>query len=132
MFLLVVSCNEHAMNKKEITVKGCVTDSISKAPIPGAKVTILCWYHSGWDKADYVNIDTIADINGCFSARFEEGYKIIVASVATKYYPNLKASEELNNSRVGINLELTKRADTIQVADPKINLRYYIVQNSSN
>lgn len=120
------------MNKKAISLKGCVTDSVNKVPIPGAKVTLLCWYHAGWDKTDYVSIDTIADKNGCFSANFEEGYKVVVASVASKHYPNLKATEELNSNNVRLNLELTQRRDTTDVSDPKINLRYYIVQNSSN
>jgi len=128
---VVISCNEHAMNKKEINVKGCVNDNTTKMPIPDAKVTVLCWYYSGWDKTDYVSIDTVADKNGCFSAKFEEGYKVVVASIAAKYYPNLKASEELNSNNIGINLELSKRTD-IKDTDSKINLRYYIVQNSSN
>lgn len=132
LLLIVVSCNEHAMNKKEINIKGCVTDNTTKIPIANAKVTLLCWYHAGWDKTDYVSIDTLADKNGCFSAKFREGYKVVVASVAAKYNPNLKASEELNSNNIEINLELTKKTDTTDVSNLNIHLRNYIIQNSSN
>lgn len=128
----MVNCSEHAMNKKEINVKGCVIDSATKMPVPDAQVTLLCWYHAGLDKTDYVSIDTTADKNGCFSAKFEEGYKVVVASVATKYYPNLRASGELNSNNVAVKLKLTKRTDIADAGESKINLRNYIVQNSSN
>lgn len=128
---IVLGCNEYATNKKEISVRGCVIDSTTKMPIADAKITLLCWYHAGWDKTDYVSIDTVADRNGCFNAKFEEGYKIIVAGVATKYNPNLSSSDELVNNNIEINLGLKKRTDTIDVSH-SINLRYYIVQNSSN
>lgn len=130
-FLLLVSCNEHAMNLKEIYIKGYVIDNINKSPISHAKVTILCWYHAGWDKTDFVSIDTITDVDGFYSAKFEKGYKVVVASVAAKYYPKLKTHEELNKSSIEVNLSLT-RSSYIDTTQPKINLRNYIVQNSSN
>lgn len=130
--LFVVGCNENGMNKKVINVQGCVTDCINGTPVAGAKVTLLCWYHAGWDKTDYKSIDTIADKNGCFSARFEEGYKVAVASVAAQYHPNLRTSEELSSSDLEINLVLKKRMDSTDTSEPNINLQYYIVQNSSN
>lgn len=132
LLLIVFSCNEHAMNKKEINVTGCVTDKITKMPIADAKVTLLCWYHAGWDKTDYMSVDTLTDKNGCFNAKFKEGYKVVVASVAAKYNPNLRTSEELNSNKIEINLALTKKTDTTDVSNLKINLRNYIVQNSSN
>jgi hypothetical protein len=92
----------------------------------------LCWYHAGWDKTDYVSIDTISDEDGCFSAKFEKGYKVVVASVAPKYYPNLRESEEFGTHNIGINLVLTKKMDTVEAGEAKINLRYFIVQNSGN
>ncbi|MBE7169525.1 MAG: hypothetical protein INR73_02995 [Williamsia sp.] len=119
------------MNKKEINVKGCVTDSATRMPMADAKITLLCWYHAGWDKTDYVSVDTVADRNGCFNAKFEEGYKVVVAGVANKYNPNLRASDELIGNNIEINLELKKRIDTTDVSN-SINLRNYIVQNSSN
>lgn len=130
--LLVVSCKENNMNKKEITVSGCVTDSYNKVPIPGARVTLLCWYRAGWDKTDFVSIDTIADKNGCFSGKFEAGYKVVVASVTPEHYPNLNASEELDSKKVGLNLILNRRTDATDTMYSKIDLRHYIVQNSSN
>lgn len=130
-FLLLCGCNEHAMNSKEIYVKGCVIDNITKTPIPHARVTLLCWYHAGWDKTDYVSIDTITNVNGCYSAKFEEGYKVVVASVAAKYYPKLRTYDELNNNNIEVNLALS-RSSGIDTTQPKINLRYYIIQNSSN
>lgn len=130
-FLLLGACNEHGTNSKEIYVRGCVLDNITRYPIPHAKVTVLCWYHAAWDKTDHLSVDTITDVNGCFSAKFEEGYKVVVASVAAKYYPALRTYEELDNNNVEVNLALSRSlgADTTM---PKINLRYYIVQNSSN
>jgi hypothetical protein len=131
LFFLAISCNEYASNKKEIKVSGCVTDSITKAPVRGAKVTLLCWYNVGWDKTDYKSIDTIADNHGCFSATFNNGYKVVVASVASRYYPNLKATEEINNINVRLDLNLVRKTDITDTALPKVVLRYYIVQNSS-
>jgi hypothetical protein len=131
LLITVVSCNEHSMNKKEINVKGCIIDSTTRMPIVDAKITLLCWYHAEWDKTDYVSIDTVADRNGCFNAKFEEGYKVVIAGIATKYNPNLRASNELVDNNIEINLELRKRTDTTDVSN-SINLRNYIVQNSSN
>ena len=130
--LLASSCNEDAMNKKEIIVKGRVTDNITKIPIAGARVTVLCWYHAGWDKTDYVSIDTIADKDGYFSANFEEGYKVVIAGVAAKYKPNLIETKELNDKNIEMNVVLTKSVDTTDTAYLKISLRNYIVQNSNN
>jgi hypothetical protein len=124
-----LSCSAPLKNGKEINVKGYVIDNITKSPISDAKVTVLCWYHAGSDKNDYISIDTITDKKGFFNVKFEEGYKVIAASVGAKYYPNLTDSGELNSNDVSINVELKKRNDTAGV---KINLRYYIVQNSSD
>lgn len=131
IFLFLIGCSEHAMNNNDIIVKGCVIDSITKFPIPNAKITVLCWYHTRWDKTDYVSIDTIADINGCYSAKFEEGYKVVVASKAAKYYPNFRVYEELDKNNIQLDLQLSRslKTDTTQ---SKTNLRYYIIQNSSN
>jgi hypothetical protein len=131
LLITVVSCNEHAMNKKGINVKGCIIDSTTRMPIADAKITLLCWYHAGWDKTNFVSIDTVADRNGCFNAKFEDGYKVVIAGVATKYNPNLRASNELDDNNIEINLELRKRTDTMDVSN-SINLTNYIVQNSSN
>lgn len=130
-FFLLAGCNEQAMNKIEINVNGCVIDSITRSPIPNAKITVLCWYHAGWDKTDYMSIDTITDENGCFIAKFEEGYKVVIAGVAAKYYPNLRTYEELDKNKAGFNLALSRSLDT-DTTQPKINLRYFIVQNSAN
>jgi hypothetical protein len=131
LFITVVSCNEDRMNKKEINVKGCVIDSTTRMPVTDAKITLLCWYHAGWDKTDYVSIDTVADRNGCFNVKFKKGYKIVIAGVAAKYNPNLSASNELVDNNIEIHLELRKRTDTTDISNA-INLRNYIVQNSSN
>ena len=131
LLIIIVGCNENTMNEKEINIKGCVIDSITKMPVADAKITLLCWYHAGWDKTDYISIDTVADRNGCFNAKFEEGYKIVVAGIATKYDPNLRATDELVDNNIEINLALRKRTDTIDVSN-SINLRNYIVQNSTN
>lgn len=130
-FLLLVSCNENAINNKKFNIKGCVIDSLTKSPLPSVKVTLLCWYRAGWDKNDYVYIDTIADINGCYSATFEDGYKVVVASVADKYYPNLAEYYVPENNNLELSLALSRSPDT-NSAQPKINLRNYIVQNGSN
>ena len=131
MLFILFSCTENAMNQKNISVKGLVADSITRMPIANARVTILCWYHAGWDKTDYISIDTLTDKSGYFSAKFEKGYKVVVASIATKYHPNLAASEEFDGNNIEINVVLGKKTDTTGISS-SINLRNYIIQNSSN
>ena len=132
LLILVVGCNEHAMNKMGINVKGCVIDSATSIPVVDAKITVLCWFHAGWDKTDYVSIDTVTDGNGCFNTTFNKGYKVVVAGIATKYNPTLSAVDELgDNSNVEINLALRKRTDTTDISS-SIKLRYYIIQHSTN
>ena len=132
--LFCLGCNEQNMNEKEINIQGCVSDSLTNNPIPNAKVTLLCWYHAGWDKTDYLYIDTITDKNGCFSANFEKGYKAIVASVASNYYPALKSSEKVSDKPVEMSLKLRRKTDNKAGLNlpSDINLRYYIVENSNN
>ena len=119
------------MNTKAINVKGCITDSLTGKTLPNARVHVLCWYHAGWDKTDYVSIDTVANENGCFNATFEEGYKVVVASITNNYLPILGESEKVTAKPVEINLKLKQGQSRIVPVD-KFNLRDYIVQNSSN
>ena len=132
--LFELGCDEQAMNERGISIIGCVTDSLTNKPIPNAKVTLLCWYYAGWDKTDYVSIDTITDKNGCFSATLEKGYKAYVACVAPNYYPTLKSSDKVHSKPVEISLKLKRKANAETGLNllPDINLRYYIVENSDN
>ncbi len=112
-----------------------ITDSITKAALPNAKVTILAWYDAGFDKTDYVCIDTVTDNTGQFAATFDKGYKITVASVATNYYPSIKSSETDKNKSLAINLMLKRKPSSENDFDStykKINLTNYIIQNSDN
>ena len=131
--LFGLGCNEAQKNETDISIKGCVVDSLSNLPIPNAKVTLLCWYYAGWNKTDYVSIDTVTDKNGCFAATLEMGYKAIVASVAPYYYPNLKSSDNVQSKPLEMDLYLTRRAsrgDTGLYEKGNIKLQYYIVANS--
>jgi hypothetical protein len=85
-------------------------------------------------KTDYLCIDTITDKNGCFSANFEKGYKAIVASVTSNYYPALKSFQNVSDKPVEINLKLKRKTGNEAELNlsPDINLRYYIVENTSN
>src|SRR4051812_29846441 len=73
--LFGLGCNEAQKNETDVSIKGCVIDSLSNLPMPNTKVTLLCWYYAGWNKTDYLSIDTITDENGCFAATLEKGYK---------------------------------------------------------
>lgn len=126
-----MSCNQQPFVYKQIKINGCIIDNLSKKPISNANVTLLCWYHPGWDKTDYTSIDTIADINGCFNVKIEEAYKVIIASVASKYYPNLIELDKIDKSSTGIILELKKHPDSVN-SSKTINLRNYIIENSNN
>jgi hypothetical protein len=130
----LASCREEALNEIKISVIGTVKDSLTKAVIPNAKVTILTWYDAGFDKTDYVRIDTITDNNGHFAATFETGYKVTVASVAANYYPSLKSSDKQNSESLEINLMLMKKPldKKMDSSSEKINLTNYIIQNSEN
>lgn len=122
---LLLSCE----NKKPVVIKGCIMDSISKKPIQNAKVTILCWYDAGWDKTDYQSIDVITKSDGNFIASFDEGYKAIVASIASNYNIGMR-EESIVGEKTLINLFLVKSTTARDVS--KINLRKYIVSNGTN
>lgn len=133
LILFAVSCAEQTVNERHIKIRGCVTDSLTRKGLSNAKVTILCWYDAGWDKTDYVSIDTFTDKNGCFAVTLEKGYKATVASVAADYYPSLKSSDKVKGKPVEINLMLARRQNSntnFDVSSNEINLRYYIVANS--
>lgn len=129
------SCHEETLNESKIIITGRVTDSLTKAALPNAKVTILTWYNAGFDKTDYVRIDTFTDNNGHYAATFEKGYKTAVASIATNYYPSLKSSDKENNKPLEINLMLKKKLigkNSFDSLSETLNLTNYIIQNSDN
>lgn len=131
LVILLAACSSEEKNVKNIQVKACVVDSATQKPIANARIVVLCWYHAKWDKADYLNIDTVTDSNGCFSGSFEKGYKIVAGGVSANYGPNLSEANASDKGVVQLKIQLQANQNPIIPAD-KLNLRDYIVQNSSN
>jgi hypothetical protein len=129
-FLLYIFCCSNQKNERVI-VKGYIIDSLTKMPIKKAHVTVVCWYYAGWDERNYQYIDTISNEEGYFYLTFEDGYKIIVASVASNYNP---AFREINGVSDPINVELNlvkKSSDNIGDS-VNINLRKFIISNTED
>jgi hypothetical protein len=126
--LCLVSCN--SKNTEKITVFGKVTDSVSGKPIRNAKVTVLCWYDAGWDKTDYESQDLNTNSNGDYEITFEEGYKVIVTSVATKYSVALQERNNFKSPSIQANLILDKSNPNVNAVE--INLKDYIISNSDS
>lgn len=127
----IFGCSRGIKNSKNVHVKACIIDSVTNKPIPNARVTLLCWYRAKYDKTDYVSIDTTTDSNGCFNGSFVEGYKVVVASVAANYRPNLSETSKLDKGVIEIRIGLLQERNPI-IPPNKLNLRDFIVQNSSN
>ncbi|PVY36080.1 carboxypeptidase-like regulatory domain-containing protein [Pontibacter virosus] len=126
--LVLISCN--VKNTSNIKVKGIIIDNANGQPIENANVTVLCWYDAGWDKTDYVSHDTVTDSNGSYELTFEEGYKVIVASVAPEYQRTLHEINNLKNDEVMVNLELKKDSTQTNLSETK--LEDYILSNTSS
>lgn len=124
--ILLISCHE----KKVIAIFGYIDDSVTKQPIKGAKVTVLCWYDAGWDKTDYQSIDVVTDSSGFFKASFDEGYKVTIASIAQGYDINMKEKVRETNENLKINILLRKNNLNQNISD--INLTDYIIYNGTN
>lgn len=126
--LVLIGCNKK--NTRDIKVSGSIIDSLSGQPIQNANVTVLCWYDAGWDKTDYVSHNIITDSNGSYEVTFEEGYKVIVASVAPEYRRTLHETSDLKNIEVKVNLELRKESTAPNLSE--VNLKDYILSNTNS
>jgi len=124
--LVLIGCNEK--NTRDIKVSGSIIDSLSGQPIESANVTLLCWYDAGWEKTDYEIQDIVTDSNGLYEARFEEGYKVIVASVAPEHKKAMHIVNNLNYSKIVVNLKL--RHDSTSKRSSGINLEDYILSDT--
>lgn len=126
--LTLLNCDN--INTKKIFVKGKITDSITNQSISRAKVTVLCWYDAGWDKTDYESTDLITKEDGSFEVKFEEGYKITIASIAKYYDYKIKEIDSIDSSCIEIRLKLNKNKNRDDIS--KIDLRKIIINKTSN
>ena len=126
--LTFVSCND--ANTKKILVKGKIIDSLTNQSISMAKVTVLCWYDAGWDKTDYESTDLVTKEDGSFEVKFEEGYKITIASISKYHEYKIREIDSIDNAYIKVELKLKR--NSLEKDISKINLRKIIVNETSN
>src|SRR5260221_14655083 len=90
---LFTSC----LDRRNILVKGQITDSISGQPVPNAEVVVLCWYMSNIDDASFKKQSLKTDNSGNYEVAFDKGHKIDVASKARDYQPNRSYNDLIDN-----------------------------------
>lgn len=106
-------------NTKNIEVSGVIFDSLTGKPIPEARVTVLCWRYLGSDEETYNKIDTVTNSQGAFAAKFDEGFKVDIGSIAAGYHPVVQQIADLNKSS-NISLKLHRKS----VTDSLLQLGY--------
>lgn len=128
ILLTFINCDN--INTKKIFVTGKITDSLTNQAICKAKVTVLCWYDAGWDKTDYESIDLITKEDGSFEVKFDEGYKITIASIAKHYDYKIKEIDSIESSNVEVELKLKDNNSMRDISS--IDLRKIIINKTSN
>jgi hypothetical protein len=106
--VFLISCN-NPNNSRQIEVKGVILDNQTGKPIPSARVTLLCWRKVRSDEETYDKIDTIANSQGAFRIKFDEGFKVDIGSIAPNYHPSVQEIKDVNNA---INIELKLDSNT--------------------
>jgi hypothetical protein len=124
--LVLIGCNEK--NTRDIKVSGSITDNLSGQPIENASVTVLCWYDAGWDKTDYVIHKIVTDSTGSYVVTFEEGYKVIVASVAPEHKEAMHIVNNLKTSKIEVNLMLKQDSTSKRLSE--LDLEDYILSDT--
>jgi hypothetical protein len=110
LLAFLVSCT-NPNNSKQIEVKGVILDSQTGKPIPNARVTLLCWRQVRSDEETYDKIDTIANSEGAFEVRFEEGFKVDIGSIAANYHPSVQEIKDVDKAS-NIELKLDRNTAT--------------------
>ncbi|MFA7445513.1 MAG: hypothetical protein WCY89_06160 [Flavobacteriaceae bacterium] len=126
VLFLAIGCNNP--NTRNISIKGKIIDKDNFSPIINAKITALCWYDVGWDKRDYESIDIISQNDGSFEVNFTEGYRVVIASIATQYYYSIKKIDNINSS--DIEVEIYMERDSMQRDINKIDLKDIILKHA--
>ena len=97
IFLAFAACNS-TDDVKKTTISGTVVDSTTGQPIPGAKVTLLCWRKVNYDELTYDKIDTIANDQGAFAAEFSRCLKVDIGGVSSGYHPTARELKDLDQT----------------------------------
>jgi len=115
---LTISCQD----RQDIKVTGQIRDELTGAPIPNAEVVVLCWYTHDIDDASFKKETLTTDSSGNFTASFDEGHQVDVASQAMRFLPTRKYTK-LESNEINVDLRL-KRDSTFK---SKINLEDFLV-----
>jgi hypothetical protein len=73
---LLLSCDG---NYRDVVINGRVIDSLSRQPVVGSEVNVVCWVYDTdiWESRKVVK-DTLTDASGNFTMLFEKGEAIDV------------------------------------------------------
>ncbi|MEJ1242077.1 hypothetical protein WBG78_28275 [Chryseolinea sp. T2] len=94
-------------DRRNIVVKGLVTDEENGQPIPNAEVVVLCWYMHGIDEASFVKQSVKTDKFGSYYVEFDKGHEIEAAARITGFNP-ARSNRELDSRHVQIDLKLAR------------------------
>lgn len=103
--LIAIVSLSSCQDKHNVVVSGTITTD-SGAPIPDAEVVVLCWFMHGLDDASFKKQTLSTDKEGKYTARFNKGHQIDVASKAVGFQPGRRYHELKKNNTV-INLQLS-------------------------
>ncbi len=107
ILLFILTTTLSCQDKNNVIVTGQITDELTGSPIANSEVVVLCWYMSSIDEASFNKQTLKTDSNGNYTAKFEEGHQVDVASKYIGYNPNRSYNELLDN-KINVDLKLSK------------------------
>ncbi|NQY08663.1 MAG: hypothetical protein HRT71_04010 [Flavobacteriales bacterium] len=105
--VMLVILNSCISEQQDIVVQGRILDAKTDKPISNAEVVALCWYQNNLDDVSFKKQNTITNSEGVYQFKFEDGYKIDIASKAQNYIPS-RTYNKLANNELTKDLKLNK------------------------
>ena len=106
--MIFMSCNNDIKN---LEIKGMVKDAVTKTPIEGIEITIICWKYGNSPDESYSEDETITvktNKQGFYEYTFDKGAYIEI-KVSDSKYKKVHETKEVYSKKNNIDLFLDKK-----------------------